>query len=112
MIQYDITLPDGAWFKGTAPLDKIEQSIAPPALTPEVQAAINDKYGTLEARQQKVAAAASASEAVSKLDFAQLRRDARAAAQMNPEGSRAALAVLVETLIDVVEKLTTMTKGN
>lgn len=88
----------------------LEASLNP--VTPDVQAYIDAKYGTLEERQRKVAAAASAQDAVGKLDFDALRRDARAAAQMNPEGSRAALAALVETLIDVVEKLATMTKGN
>lgn len=88
----------------------LEASLNP--VTPDVQAYIDATYGTLEERQQKDAAKTSAREEVGKLDFTALRRDARAAAQMNPEGSRAALAALVETLIDVVEKLTTMTKGH
>lgn len=88
----------------------LEASLNP--VTDEVQAYIDATFGTLEQRQRKNTAAASAREEVGKLDFDTLRRDARAASQMNPEGSRAALAQLVETLIDVVEHLTTMTKGN
>lgn len=114
MIRFVIETASGKTISGMAEsLDKIETAVLAPELDdPEVVAAIAAKYGTLETRQRKVAAAASAQDAVSKLDFDALREDARAAAQMNPDGSRAALAALVETLIDVVEKLTTMTKGN